>query len=85
MLELGQSPLTILNDFCRNLLDKTLPNTTNSSTAAEQPKVEFASFTEDQLIHAGFFNDNESVPNISVKLAANNSYSLLLTEDDSDS
>ena len=85
VLELGQSPLTILNDFCRNLLDATPPNTTNSSTTAEQPKVEFASFTEDQLIHAVFFNDNESVPNISVKLAANNSYSLLLTEDDSDS
>ena len=85
MTQLGKSPVDILNDFCRSLLDTTPPNAVNSSASADQPKVAFASFSEAELTHAGFFNDNDSVPNVSVKLEANNSYSLLLTDDDSGS
>ena len=67
-----------LNDLCLSLLDSSPSNAVTSTP----PKPEYRSLSESQLMHAGFFNDNESVPDISLKLSRCNSYSCLLTEHD---
>ena len=74
-LKLKRRTVSMLNEFCRSL-DSSSPKTP-SSKAQFDP-----SLSESQLSHAGFFNHNDSVPDISVKLSRCNSYASLLTEND---
>ena len=75
-LKLKRETASILNEFCRSL----------GSSSPKSPSTNIqsiASLSESQLSHAGFFNHNESVPEVNVKLSRCNSYASLLTEHDS--
>ena len=54
-----------------------------SRSPGEQCNSDFAALSESHLIHAGFVNNNDDAPDISVRLSRSNSYSVLLTEKDS--
>ena len=80
-LKLKRETVSFLNEFCHSLdsSSPTSPSHKSHSISHDQ----FASFSESHLSHAGFFNSNDSVPDISVKLSRCNSYASLLTEHDS--
>ena len=84
-VQLKEKTIDFLNTLCRSL-DSSLKrnDSTKLPSACKKVESEVAFLSESQLSHAGFFNDNDSVPNIEVKLSRCNSYSILLTDNDSD-
>ena len=54
-----------------------------SRSPGDQCFSDFAALSESHLIHAGFYNNNDDAPDISVRLSRSNQYSVLLTEKDS--
>ena len=77
-LKLKRETALILNEFCRSL-GSSSPVTPSPSAIIQS----IAFLSESQLSYAGFFNNKDSVPDISVKLSRCNSYVSLLTEYDS--
>ena len=80
-LNLKRETVSFLNEFCHSL-DSSSPNSPSRKSHSITHD-QLASFSESRLSHAGFFNSNDSVPDISVKLSRCNSYASLLTEHDS--
>lgn len=80
-LKLKRETVSFLNEFCHSL-DSSSPNSPSRKSHSITHD-QLASFSESRLSHAGFFNSNDSVPDISVKLSRCNSYASLLTEHDS--
>ena len=97
-IKLKRGTVSIINELCQSLSstpktpsirhanhdDLVTDVSVNSSRIPdEQCITDFAALSESHLIHAGFFNNNDDVPDISVRLSRCNSYSVLLTEKDS--
>ena len=80
-LKLKRQTVSILNEFCQSL-DSSSPKDLGSQSHSftHDPLDQLASLSESQLSHAGFFNNNDSVPEVSVKLSQCNTYASLLTE-----
>ena len=84
-IELKQETVFLLNDLCRSLSSSTpLPSGSKVIPSSNDLRVtDLAALSESQLVQAGFFNDNDSVPDISIRLSQSNPYSTLLTENNS--
>ena len=81
-LKLRRHTVSILNELCKSLESSPSESLSKPSTC-NQVVSEATLMSESQLSHAGFFNNNDSVPNVEIKLSRCNSYSLLLTDSDS--
>jgi hypothetical protein len=83
-IQLKEKTAAILNEFCRSLSSTPLASGAKvPSSNSNHCETNFGSFSESQVVHAGFFDNNDSVPDISIRLSHCNSYSQLLTEKDS--
>ena len=81
-LKLKRQTVAFLNEFCHSL-DPSSSSKSPSDKSQSITHDQLASFSESHLTHAGFFNSNDSVPEVNVKLSRCNSYASLLTENDS--